>query len=471
MPNKKAARNKNSAEKIADSDLPNWRSKLISVPEAERCRSQRDLARSLDLIDLQLSLFKGTQPPANFNGKDTTKAVLAAFEVDFLRFHLNTALPLYPASRYPDILPWLSQNQDYDWNLLQRLQEIHSDSRLGEAGLEEILGSTVKMLFLHYHSCGFANSSSPYNFDSFAKFWSGWQRRWDELEEAGADEVLTGLGSKLTINHLRLLSQGVVVCMRAFDARQKRDPDAAIEAWYRLVQFAPTALVGPTLKPFCSFWWYFTIKAMNILETEIGAVTFDDRWRIPRHSERWLRLNAFAQLAMQIIRIKMAPEILEAAEAEQPRDDALRAYALFNLAEVKALGIEPWRYEQVEELLEQGEEALKGCKAWFPSLFRKLLKSQIADAAEGYLTAVRRKHPRDFRTITLGRKDSREATAEVTSASAAKTEAAAQMHTCDFCGSQGRDMSLCAGCQKVRYCGRKCQKAGWKGGHKEKCST
>ena len=105
MPNKKSARNQKSP---AHSDLPDWRNKLILVPEAERCRSQRDLARSLELIDLQLSLFKGTQPPSNFDDKDAIKAVLGAFEVDFLRFHLNSALPLYPANRFPDILPWWS---------------------------------------------------------------------------------------------------------------------------------------------------------------------------------------------------------------------------------------------------------------------------------------------------------------------------------------------------------------------------
>jgi MYND finger len=174
---------------------------------------------------------------------------------------------------------------------------------------------------------------------------------------------------------------------------------------------------------------------------------------------------------MHTIKINLGPRILEAAEAEQPRDDALRAYALFNLAKVKAMGLEPWKYDQVEEMLEQGEEAIKGCKAWFPSLFRKLYKSQLAESAEGYLEAVRRKYPRDFRTQTLGRAVSRAATEEVTTASLAKTNAVAQLHTCAFCGSEGRDLSLCAGCKKVRYCSKACQKASWKGGHKNDCSV
>lgn len=133
------------------------------------------------------------------------------------------------------------------------------------------------------------------------------------------------------------------------------------------------------------------------------------------------------------------------------------------------MGLESWKYEEVEKLLEEAEEALKGCKAWFPQLFRKILKSQLGEPAEGYLAAVRRKFPRDFRSQTLGRAVSRAATEEVMTASFQKTNAVAQMHTCAFCGSEGGDLSLCAGCKKVRYCSRSCQKAGWKGGHKDTC--
>ncbi|KAH7619226.1 hypothetical protein Ndes2526B_g06181 [Nannochloris sp. 'desiccata'] len=288
----------------------------MSVPEAKRCRTQRDLARSLELIDLQLSLFKGTTPPSNFDERDAIKAVLAVFEIEFLRFHQNTAVPLYPANRYPDMLPWMAANQMRFWTLLTTMEEIHSDKRLGRNGMEKILGPALKMLMMHYITCSTASSSDRYNFDNFASFWSGWQRRWDELEEAGGDEVLAEFGSRLKINDLRLLSQGVVICMLGFDARQKRDPEAAICCWQRLVQWAPTVLAGPVLKPFCTFWWFFTNRVMHILETEVGAVTFDDIWKIPRLSERRLRLNAFASSAMGIIRIKLAPKILEAAEAE-----------------------------------------------------------------------------------------------------------------------------------------------------------
>ena len=31
------------------------------------------------------------------------------------------------------------------------------------------------------------------------------------------------------------------------------------------------------------------------------------------------------------------------------------------------------------------------------------------------------------------------------------------------------DLKLCVGCRSVAYCGRDCQKAAWKGGHKQEC--
>jgi hypothetical protein len=405
MSNKKSARKATGT--TASADLPNWRAKLMSIPEEKRCRSQKDLARALKLLDLQLDLFKpSTKPSPDISDRDGMTAVLAEFEVDFLRFHLNNCVPLYPANRFPDIMPWLSDNQTSDWMLLRYLEEnpeaaAKPFSQFEEGALERILSSALKILFMHFHACSAGNSSKPYNFDSFASFWSGWQaRRWGELEAAGANEILAEHGSRLKIKDFRLLSQGVVICFLGFDARQKSDPEAAITAWQRLVEWAPTVLAGPVMKPFCTFWWFFSYRVQDILEIEVGAATFDDVWHISRRSDRWLRLNILAQSAMRTNKIILAQQILEAVEAEQPRDDALLAYAYFNQAEVMAMGLEPWKYSDVEKLLEQGEDALKKCKSWFPSLFRKLLKSQLAEPAEGYLAAVRRKYPRDFRTIS-----------------------------------------------------------------------
>jgi hypothetical protein len=39
---------------------------------------------------------------------------------------------------------------------------------------------------------------------------------------------------------------------------------------------------------------------------------------------------------------------------------------------------------------------------------------------------------------------------------------------CNACGETLRPLSSCAGCKKVRYCGKKCQKDDWKE-HKEDC--
>ena len=39
---------------------------------------------------------------------------------------------------------------------------------------------------------------------------------------------------------------------------------------------------------------------------------------------------------------------------------------------------------------------------------------------------------------------------------------------CDHCGIE-TDVKHCSGCHKKAYCSTKCQKRGWKAGHKEEC--
>ncbi|KAL3906706.1 MAG: hypothetical protein SGILL_009165 [Bacillariaceae sp.] len=41
--------------------------------------------------------------------------------------------------------------------------------------------------------------------------------------------------------------------------------------------------------------------------------------------------------------------------------------------------------------------------------------------------------------------------------------------TCSGCGREEDDLKECTGCRVVQYCGRSCQKAHWKGGHKSTC--
>lgn len=274
-----------ASRKSSNDDIPTWRRNLLQVPEDKRCRSQRDLARSLDLIDLQLSLFKGTQPPQNFKDDPAFRALLATFEIEFLKFHMNTAITLYPAGGYPDILPWIGARQGSTASYLQMLQQTKADSAIGPAVLPSVLSFAMEHLFLHYVCVSSSDSTSGYPFAAFAAFWDGWQRRWDEMEKAAGDEILKKAGCGLTINDFRLFSTGVTICMRAFDARQKKNPEAAIAVWQNLIKWAENALSGPVLKPGCSFWWFFTAKVMNTLETEIGAVTFEDRWRISAQSD------------------------------------------------------------------------------------------------------------------------------------------------------------------------------------------
>jgi len=40
---------------------------------------------------------------------------------------------------------------------------------------------------------------------------------------------------------------------------------------------------------------------------------------------------------------------------------------------------------------------------------------------------------------------------------------------CDNCGVSSSDCKFCARCKSVRYCGKACQRAHWRGGHREQC--
>ena len=43
------------------------------------------------------------------------------------------------------------------------------------------------------------------------------------------------------------------------------------------------------------------------------------------------------------------------------------------------------------------------------------------------------------------------------------------LHICSNCEGSFRTVLRCAGCAKVRYCGKVCQAAHWKSGHKKQC--
>ena len=45
----------------------------------------------------------------------------------------------------------------------------------------------------------------------------------------------------------------------------------------------------------------------------------------------------------------------------------------------------------------------------------------------------------------------------------------AHIRTCGYCGREGDGLLKCAGCGTVAYCGTRCQRKGWKGGHKVIC--
>lgn len=49
----------------------------------------------------------------------------------------------------------------------------------------------------------------------------------------------------------------------------------------------------------------------------------------------------------------------------------------------------------------------------------------------------------------------------------------AQLHVCKRCGKSGMEvqLSVCKKCDRVRYCGKACQLADWKEGHKEDCKN
>ncbi|KAI4244092.1 MAG: hypothetical protein LQ352_006916 [Teloschistes flavicans] len=57
---------------------------------------------------------------------------------------------------------------------------------------------------------------------------------------------------------------------------------------------------------------------------------------------------------------------------------------------------------------------------------------------------------------------------ESLSISDAKDAQLAQDASCDTCGKRLKELKACGGCGKVRYCGKECQKAGWKE-HKRVC--
>jgi hypothetical protein len=190
------------------------------------------------------------------------------------------------------------------------------------------------------------------------------------------------------------------------------------------------------------------------------------------HERDYSRAVHLVSLFKMITITKHAQDVMQAAEAEQPRDDALLAYAASKLAHAQSTGFIECRYSELEETIRRAEEALQRCKAWLPELHRKILNRNISLGPKAVLDAVREKYPRDFDRITIDRALYTGIREGIVSRAGpdASIEKEFPPKTCDCCGAQGYDMLRCAACKEARYCNKRCQKAAWKNGHKHECN-
>jgi hypothetical protein len=162
---------------------------------------------------LQISLFRGsTKPPADLNGTDSVKAVLAALEVEFLKFSQTSALSSCAVDKKPKILKWLRDCEPLDAVIRTVAQNMFSEEPRKREVLEDgpVLVAILRSLLGQYKLMMWNDPKKKLK--KVVKFWENWQPRWDEMEKsADGDAVLAAFGSQLKINDLRLLSQALVI--------------------------------------------------------------------------------------------------------------------------------------------------------------------------------------------------------------------------------------------------------------------
>jgi len=447
-----------SSSKMSKSSLaatwPPWRVHLYKIPKDDLCGSQKDLIRSLELLDTITSMFDGNKPlpESTVATPDAPFTVfLPCLEILHLPIKDRSIFSLLSVEIAAKLAKFLFSSavamNDPATGFSNPLIK-PSKSPLAMAIYKLACGASV--------AYGIFQSQAPENCSDW-KILKGLCSAiillTDESVTKRNEEEMKRLQetykTQLTLDDLIEMSEvmNTALAMKAAEFSAKRSSENL--SIVRNREFLD--LATETLEIFLSntedtqkVSWY---RCSNVYDT-LGRTACSS---FEKNESDCRQIEKIFQFYLKT--------------ATMDNDPLRQAWAAFDLALCK-ISSNGWYYSELKTLEKIGHDTMAICKPWVPPYFRKLIL-EGADMIERMLKAAKSMYPNDYNTRKLGM----EVLFAVNPSEVDLFDLSDPnpRRRCSACDRESRCMSACSGCRKVYYCNVVCQKKHWKAGHKKTC--
>lgn len=373
--------------------LPEWRKALLAIPKADRCPTQRDLIRALQLVDRLVELY-ATGKPSFTGNENLIRGFMTALESSFYSFKGNYIYSIFPEDLANEVLKEGATKAAFEYGFT------HPFATPDNAA--DALHFAAHRLWTNIYCL---KPKGMMNSESSKVMGMGLQMMDQVLGEAsldGGDDVLSREGSHLTMTNLMNMSAYAQAVFLLEADRGKKVESATKTAVQRYFEILEKGKI-------C---WY-SASNYPMVFTRLEEVT---------------GLNVGKDLLVRVLR-----RYLEDAEKES--DPYRTAWCSYDLASHWSLI--GGTYSEIEALLEKGDAAAALCKPWMPSFLRKS-GFKARGRVESMLAAAREQYLDNFKDLPLDRLEMSQGTTMQPSPLAGAEK------VCAACGAQSRDMSNCA---------------------------
>ena len=389
---------KTSDRKDAKDKYPQWRLKLLAVPAKERCPTQGELIRALDLSDSLLEQLVGKPAPAP-GSPEANRAILAVLETFYYRFKHNYTHSILNED-WDKILDPILDIMQASIFIQDDMTDLHKPT-LSASTLHIAVRNTwqVAKLVSHPSKTGVAPHILTFLLETIGVT----RAILTELQQKNGDALLKQEGSWLTISQLTNISTVMQTIFILELNHGKRVQSHITDAVQR----------------------YFDIL---LSEDEPCWYTFGSYCSIYPRTQQ---IRGLPSVADDVVRVMK--RYLAFAEAE--KDPFRIAWCAYDVGEWVTEG----PYVEFEALLEKGNQAEKICKTWMPSFYRK---SAFVNkkGLEKKLEDARKRWPRTYRSQVIEESEAERAMERMMIY--APIEDA--LKKCASCGVESRGLNCCS---------------------------
>jgi len=436
---------------------PQWREHLYKIPKDDLCGSQKDLIRSMELVDTITSMFDENKkgPVSTVDDPDAPFMVfLPVLEVLHLPIKDTSVFSLISVELTLKLAKflWAAANQ---MNCLAKgvttpENVLIEPSKSPVAWAIYSLVSAAPLQFGQYNTFtpGTENHTIATKGCAFARHQLTLESNITDNEKE-MKRLQETYNTQLTLNDLIEVSEGMytTLVLKAAEFRARLSSEGSIENDPILVNRAADALESflSTTEDSEEVSWYRSSMLYEVLGTTTQLTTFREVESISLRIEKIFQRN-----------LKAATMV----------DDPLRqAWAIFDFA-LASVSSNGFYYSELKTLVDMGHDNMAICKPWVPPYFRKKI-IQGSDMVESMLNAAKKMYPTDYKTRKLGMEVMMGL--DPSEVSHFDLSDPHPRQRCSACDQESRTMSACGRCRKVYYCNAVCQKKHWKAGHKKTC--